>query len=107
MESKPKNSLVRIACYEGNLSVDPSGKAKGRGVYLCPSQECMEKARKRRALQRSFDVEISQERLELKAGALAAIGADVPFLLRGVYSPQIIRACAIKVIGTGRAKAHD
>ena len=47
MESKPKNSLVRIACYEGNLSVDPSGKAKGRGVYLCPSQECMEKARKR------------------------------------------------------------
>lgn len=64
MESKPKNSLVRIACYEGNLSVDPSGKAKGRGVYLCPSQECMEKARKRRALQRSFDVEISQERLE-------------------------------------------
>ena len=28
------------------------------------SQECMEKARKRRALQRSFDVEISQERLE-------------------------------------------
>ena len=46
MESKPKNILVRIACYEGNLSVDPSGKAKGRGVYLCPSQECMEKARK-------------------------------------------------------------
>ena len=51
---KPKNSLVRIACYEGNLSVDPSGKAKGRGVYLCPNRECMEKARKRRALQRSF-----------------------------------------------------
>ena len=53
MESKPKNSLVRIACYEGNLSVDPSG-----------NRECMEKARKRRALQRSFEVEISQERLE-------------------------------------------
>lgn len=64
MESKPKSSLVRIACYEGELSVDPSGKAKGRGVYLCPKRECMEKARKRRALQRSFDVEIPQERLE-------------------------------------------
>ncbi len=63
MESKPKNSLVRIACYEGNLSVDFSGKAKGRGAYLCPNRECMEKARKRRALQRNFDVEISQERL--------------------------------------------
>ena len=38
MESKPKNSLVRIACYEGNLSVDHSGKATGNlltGVNTC------------------------------------------------------------------------
>ena len=83
MESKPKNSLVRIACYDGNLSVDPSGKAKGRGVYLCPRRECMEKARKRRALQRSFDVEIPQERLEELMLDTSQLVKDVGTMLEG------------------------
>lgn len=64
MESKPKNELVRIACYEGEVTVDPTGKAKGRGVYLCPDKSCMEKARKRRSLQRNFEIEISEEKLQ-------------------------------------------
>lgn len=64
MESKPKSSLVRIACYEGVVSVDPTGKAKGRGVYLCPDKACMEKARKKRAFQRNFGVELSAEKTE-------------------------------------------
>lgn len=64
MESKPKDSMIRIACYEGEVNVDPGGKAKGRGVYMCPSRQCIEKARKKRALQRSFETEISPEKLE-------------------------------------------
>jgi len=64
MESKPKNELVRIACYGGEVTVDPTGKAKGRGVYLCPDKACMEKARKRRSLQRNFEIEISEEKLQ-------------------------------------------
>lgn len=64
MESKPKAELIRIAYYEGKLTVDPSGKAKGRGVYLCPQDECMKKAKKKRALQRSFEVELSHEDIE-------------------------------------------
>lgn len=63
MESKPKGELIRIACYEEKVSVDPTGKAKGRGVYLCRDRECMEKARKRRSLQRSFGVEIPEEQM--------------------------------------------
>lgn len=61
MESKPKTDLVRIACYEKQVTVDPTGKAKGRGVYLCPNRECMEKAKKKRALQRNFETELTQE----------------------------------------------
>ena len=64
MESKPKNALVRIACYEGKLTVDPTGKAKGRGVYLCPNKECMDRARKKRALQRNFEAELSSDEIE-------------------------------------------
>lgn len=64
MESKPKSSLIRIACYEGSVSIDPAGKAKGRGVYVCPDMECMAKARKKRAFQRNFGVEISDEDMD-------------------------------------------
>lgn len=72
MESKPKNSLVRIACYEGVISFDLTGKAKGRGVYLCKDLECMEKAKKRRALQRSFDADLKQEDIDKIFQELAA-----------------------------------
>ncbi|MBQ9016267.1 MAG: YlxR family protein [Firmicutes bacterium] len=61
MESKPKNELLRIACYEGVVSVDPTGKAKGRGIYICPSEDCLAKAKKKKALQRSFGAELTQE----------------------------------------------
>ena len=64
MESKPKGELVRIAYYEGKLSVDPTGKAKGRGVYHCHNKECVEKAKKRHSLQRSFNADIAPEELE-------------------------------------------
>ena len=60
MESKPKNTLIRIACYEGEVSIDPTGKAKGRGVYLCPSEECLTTAKKKKALQRSFGTELTE-----------------------------------------------
>ena len=64
MESKPKNELLRIACYEGVVSVDPTGKAKGRGIYICPSEECLAKAKKKKALQRSFGTELTAEQEE-------------------------------------------
>ena len=65
MESKPKKELVRIvADKEGRISIDPTGKAAGRGVYLCPKQECFVLARKRRAIKRSLEIEISEERLD-------------------------------------------
>ena len=64
MESKPKRELIRIAYYEGEMSVDRTGKAKGRGVYLCPNTECMEMARKKKAFQRNFKTSFSEETLE-------------------------------------------
>lgn len=74
MESKPKQELIRISCYEGVVSVDPTGKAKGRGVYLCRSQECLAKAEKRKALQRSLSVEITEEQLQALMEELRTYG---------------------------------
>ncbi|MGN0711967.1 MAG: RNase P modulator RnpM [Anaerovoracaceae bacterium] len=70
MESKPKSELIRIAGYEGKVSIDPTGRAKGRGVYLCPCRECFEKAQKKRAIGRSLDMDISSEQLEELFGEL-------------------------------------
>lgn len=64
MESKNKNDLIRIAWYEGKLTVDPTGKAKGRGVYLCKNSECMEKAMKKNAITRSLQVEVSKDEMD-------------------------------------------
>ncbi|MBQ6496419.1 MAG: YlxR family protein [Firmicutes bacterium] len=64
MESKPKNSMIRVACYEGELTVDPTGRAPGRGVYLCRDSKCMALARKKKALQRNLHVELSEEQLD-------------------------------------------
>jgi predicted RNA-binding protein YlxR (DUF448 family) len=60
-EQKPKSSMTRIAFYEGELSVDTTGKAKGRGVYLCNDPECIETAKNRKALQRAFKTNFDKE----------------------------------------------
>lgn len=64
MESKPKKELIRIAGYEGHVAVDITGKAKGRGVYLCPDTSCLSKAVKKKAISRSVGIEITNEGME-------------------------------------------
>ena len=61
-EEKPKNTLIRVVrSPEGVVSVDLRGKAPGRGAYLCRDPECLRKAVRSRALERSLNVEIPEE----------------------------------------------
>lgn len=61
-EMKPKRELVRVVrSPEGAVSLDPKGKANGRGAYLCPNMDCLKKAIRSKALARALDVEIPQE----------------------------------------------
>ena len=67
MESKPKRELIRIVAdkdNEGEVVLDFTGKAQGRGAYLCPSKECFSTARKRKAISRNLEVQVSEERLD-------------------------------------------
>jgi predicted RNA-binding protein YlxR (DUF448 family) len=43
---------------DGSVSIDPTGKAAGRGAYLCASIDCLREAKKRKALSRCLKVEI-------------------------------------------------
>lgn len=61
-EVKPKKDLVRIVKNkEGEIFVDLTGKANGRGAYICPSAECLEKAVKSNRLSKSFEQEIDND----------------------------------------------
>ena len=59
MEMKPKTELVRIVKNkEGEVSLDLTGKAMGRGAYICKNSVCLEKARKARRIEREFSMQI-------------------------------------------------
>ena len=61
-EMRPKRELVRVVkSPEGAITLDFKGKAPGRGAYVCPNADCLKKARKSKALERSFDCQIPQE----------------------------------------------
>ena len=59
---KEKRELVRIVrSPEGEISVDITGKKPGRGAYICPDLECLNKVVKSKRLERSLETAISQE----------------------------------------------
>ena len=50
-EVKEKRMLIRvIRTPEGVVRPDSTGRANGRGAYLCPDPACVAKAEKRKAL---------------------------------------------------------
>ena len=61
-EMKPKKELVRVVRTPADtVIVDFSGKASGRGAYLCPQAECLERAKKTRALERALERRITDD----------------------------------------------
>ncbi len=61
-ERKDKKAMIRVVrCTDGSVSLDFSGKLNGRGAYVCPDPECLKKAQKSKALERSLEVAIPQE----------------------------------------------
>ena len=61
-EHRPKRELVRIVrSPEGRVFPDFSGKANGRGAYLCRDAACLRKAVKSNALARAFGTAVPEE----------------------------------------------
>ena len=76
MESKTKDELIRVTWYEGRLAVDPTGKAKGRGVYICKDPACIAKATKKGAFARSLRENPGQEQIERVVAELGQMLAE-------------------------------
>ena len=60
-EMKEKRQLLRVVhTKDGVTSVDLTGKASGRGAYLCRNVACFDAARKARRLEKSFSGKIEE-----------------------------------------------
>lgn len=61
-EIKLKKELIRIVKNkEDQIFIDKTGKANGRGAYICDNIQCLEKAIKTKRLERTFETKIEEQ----------------------------------------------
>jgi uncharacterized protein len=72
-QERPKRQLVRVvASPDGCVQIDLTGKADGRGAYICPSPDCWVQAIDRKVLDGALKTTLAPEdyvRLRLFADA--------------------------------------
>ena len=62
---------------EGAVSLDFKGKLPGRGAYVCPNKECLARARKAKALERAFEMQLPPQVHEALEEQMKEAPADV------------------------------
>ena len=68
---KDKRDFIRIVKNKENeIEVDKTGKMQGRGAYICDNIDCLEKAIKSKRLEKSFEMQISNEIYEKLRGVM-------------------------------------
>ena len=97
---RPKRELARIVrSPSGSIELDREGKAPGRGAYVCPSRECVERARSARAVARSLRCEVPEsfwsdlsDRVESESSVETSGSASQEAPLDAVPSSEGLRA---------------
>ncbi len=60
--AKPKKELVRIVKNSnGEIFLDKTGKANGRGAYICNDIQCFEKLKKSKLLNKVFSCQVEDQ----------------------------------------------
>ena len=61
-EMKPKMQLRRVVKNaDGEIFLDLTGKAPGRGAYICDSEECLKKLNKAKLLNKAFSAPVPNQ----------------------------------------------
>ncbi len=61
-EMKPKKEMLRVVkTQSGEIFADETGKAAGRGAYICKGEECLKKLADKKLLHKAFSANVSQE----------------------------------------------
>lgn len=75
--SGDKRGLLRVVrSPEGVVAHDATGKANGRGAYVCANAACIEQARKRKSFARGLKAELPPEAWEALLAAAAKAGEE-------------------------------
>jgi predicted RNA-binding protein YlxR (DUF448 family) len=70
-ENKEKRELIRVVrTPEKRVVIDPTGKANGRGAYLCRQSDCQDKGLQKGRLDRALKVTLSEADLAVLRSAL-------------------------------------
>ncbi len=68
---KDKKELIRLVFNKNKeIFVDETGKAEGRGAYICDDIKCLEKAIKTKRLERIFETKIDNKLYENIRGVI-------------------------------------
>ena len=60
-KARDKSELVRVVrTPSGEVVLDETGKAAGRGAYVCKDGECMQTALKKRTFNRAFKTQLDK-----------------------------------------------
>ena len=61
-EMKPKKEMTRVAKNaDGEIFFDPTGKAPGRGSYVCAEAACLKKMSDKKLLHKAFAAQVCEE----------------------------------------------
>jgi predicted RNA-binding protein YlxR (DUF448 family) len=64
---RPKRSLTRIVrAPDGAVAIDPTGKAAGRGTYICDDPACREPRRLAGAVNRALGAAVEPGTLQIE-----------------------------------------
>lgn len=64
-ENKPKKELIRfVRTPEHGIIMDVSGKANGRGAYICPDISCFSKAKSKKALAKALAMTVDSAKMD-------------------------------------------
>ena len=61
-QMKPKKEMLRVVkTADGEIFADPTGKAAGRGAYICGAEECIKKLGDKKLLHKAFSTDVAQD----------------------------------------------
>lgn len=86
-QTSAKRVLLRVVRRPekdgGGIAVDPSGKANGRGAYVCALNDCIDRAIKQKRFERSLGV----------TGTPVGLAEELKALIP-IASPELVQAGA-------------
>ena len=60
-ERKPKKEMLRVVKNDSGIHLDFTGKAQGRGAYLCNSEACLKKLLRYKLVNKTFSCDAGEE----------------------------------------------